>query len=104
VNSAPFKMQLASNVIEDGLGLELLSPAGDVVADVFRSDRDRSVDLKIWDSSVPSESICALASEALRRLDPFEDGTPLAQAKNYDLLRDAAVPRPNTSLERTRDR
>jgi hypothetical protein len=95
---------LASNVIEDGLGLELLNSAGDVVADVFRSDRNRTVDLKVWDKSVPSESICALASEALRRLDPFEDGTPLAQARNYDLLIDAAVRRPNTSLERTREK
>jgi hypothetical protein len=97
-------MQLASNVIEDGLGLELLNSAGDVVADVFRSDRERSVDLKIWDRSVPDQSVRELASEALLLLDPFEDGTPLAQAKNYGLLRDAAVPRPNTSLERTRER
>src|SRR4051812_19256665 len=104
MNSASFKMQLASNVVEDGMGLERLNSAGDVVADVFRSDRTKSVDLKVWDPAVSGENIAALAVAALQRLDPFSDGTPLANAQNYDLLREATSGRPNKSLERTRDR
>ena len=104
MNSTSFKMQLASNVIEDGMGLELLNEAGNVVADVFRSDRMKSVDLKVWDPAVTEENIAKLAEAALQRLDPFSDGTPLASALNYDLLRKATSGRPNKSLERTRER
>jgi len=97
-------MQLASNVIEDGLGLELIDAFGEVVADVFRSDRNRSVELKVWSTSVPDEEVVALAQAALERLDPFEDGTPLTQATGHSDLVNVARQRPNYSLERTRER
>ena len=76
-------MQLASDVERDGLGLELLGPGGDVVAEVFRSDRSRTVVVTTFRNDVPLDAVQHLIGRALQRLDPFEDGTPLAEAVNF---------------------
>lgn len=75
-----YSMQVASDVIRDGLGVELLNESGDVVAEVFRSDRDRSVVLNTFSYDVPLEAIELLLARAKERLDPFEDGAPLSEA------------------------
>jgi hypothetical protein len=72
----PFRKQLASDVVRDGLGLELLS--GDqVVAEVFRCDADHSLIITTFGNDVPLIAIEELIAEARLRLGEFEDGTPL---------------------------
>jgi hypothetical protein len=73
----PWTMQLASDVIRDGLGLELLDGLGDTAAEVFRCDADCSVTVRIFDDGVPDDVIAELVDHARHCLSPFEDGTPL---------------------------
>jgi hypothetical protein len=72
----PFRKQVASDVIRDGLGVELL--AGDeVVAEVFRCDADHSLIITTFNNDVPLVAIEELIAAARDRLREFEDGTPL---------------------------
>ncbi len=73
-----WKTQLASDVDRDGMGLELLDPAGGVVAEIFRSDRDKTVIVTTFNNDLPVEIFDLFYREALTRLDPFEDGASFA--------------------------
>jgi hypothetical protein len=75
-----YQTQVVSDVVRDGLGLELVGESGDIVAEVFRSDRERTVVLNTFSYDVPLEAIEMLLAQARERLDPFEDGAPLNQA------------------------
>jgi hypothetical protein len=83
-----FRTQIASDVIRDGLGVELLDAAGEVIAEVFRSDANHTVRLSTFGNDVPLAAIEQLITRARVALDPFEDGTPLTAAA------DAAVSPP----------
>ncbi len=72
-----FKYQIASDIVRDGLGLELLNAEGDVVAEVFRCDKDHTVIVSTFGNDLPASEIEALIAKAKTELDPFEDGTPL---------------------------
>ena len=73
-----YRLQLVSDVTHDGMGLELLD--GDlVIAEVFRCDADKTVTVRVT-ALVPLREVERLLAEARRRLDPFEDGTPIADA------------------------
>lgn len=71
--------QSASDLQRDGLGVELLDSRQQVVAEVFRSDRDKTVEVSIFVDSLPLASVEQLIATAKKRLDPFEDGTPLRE-------------------------
>lgn len=72
----PFRKQVASDVVRDGLGVELLS--GDhVVAEVFRCDSDYSLIITTFGNDLPLVAIEELIAVARDRLREFEDGTPL---------------------------
>jgi len=73
----PWKTQLASDVVRDGLGVELLNERGQVVAEVFRCDADHSVKMRVFDDRVQEYVLQELLKIARSRLDAFEDGTPL---------------------------
>jgi len=73
----PWTMQLASDVIRDGLGLELLGDPHRVVAEVFRCDADHTVTVRVFEDGIPDGVLDELVERARERLDPFEDGTPL---------------------------
>ena len=75
-----YQTRVASDVIRDGLGVELLSEAGEVVAEVFRSDRDHTVVVNTFSYDVPLEAIEQLLARAKDRLEPFEDGVALSKA------------------------
>lgn len=69
-------MQVASDIVRDGLGVELL--AGDeVVAEVFRCDADHSLIATTFAQEVPLVALERLFAFARERLSPFEDGSPL---------------------------
>jgi len=78
---AEFKTQVASNVVRDGLGVELIDASGNVIAEVFRCDRDHTVIVSTFGNDIPVQAMERLLQRARSELDPFEDGTPLSQAK-----------------------
>jgi hypothetical protein len=75
-----YRTQLASDVTRDGLGVELMDENGTVVAEVFRSDRDRTVIVTTFNSEIPLAAMERLITLAKKRLDPFQDGAPLDSA------------------------
>ncbi|MFQ6006174.1 MAG: hypothetical protein ACE5OQ_11800 [Woeseia sp.] len=77
---AHFKYQIASDIVRNGLGLELLNAEGDVLAEVFRCDKDHTVIISTFGNDLPAFEVEALISKAKSELDPFEDGTPLQSA------------------------
>ena len=79
----PLKIQTASDVIRDGLGCELTTEAGDVVAEVFRCDANRSVVVTTFGHDVPLDAMERLIAFARKRLEPFESGEPLNTAANF---------------------
>jgi hypothetical protein len=74
---AQFQTQVASDIVRDGLGIELVSADGDVLAEVFRCDVDRTVTFSAFATDLPLAAVRMLIERALDRLDPFEDGTCL---------------------------
>ena len=77
----PYRLQIASDIQRDGLGVELLDGGGNCVAEVFRCDRDHTLTLSTFCYEVPLQAIQQLVSTATEGLGPFEDGTPLADAE-----------------------
>ena len=78
ISPRPWATQIASDVVRDGLGVELLDGQQQVVAEVFRCDADHTVFFSCFVKQVPLHALEMLVSRAQERLDPFEDGTPLA--------------------------
>jgi hypothetical protein len=80
--AAEYKTQVASDIIRDGLGIELLNERGEVVAEVFRCDKDKTVIVSTFSNGIPLAALEIMLERAKVRLEPFEDGTPLSDAKN----------------------
>ena len=78
-----WRMQVASDIVRDGLGVELLDSDDQVVAEVFRCDADHTVSFAQFVEAIPLHAVETLIARAKERLDPFEDGTPLA-SRNRD--------------------
>jgi hypothetical protein len=74
-----WSLQLASDVIRDGLGVELLDATRAIRAEVFRCDADHTVTVTHYGDGEPAppEVVDWYYAEAARRLDAFEDGSPL---------------------------
>ena len=70
--------QVASDIVRDGLGVELLDGDAQVVAEVVRCDADHTVSFAQFVEAIPLHAIELLIARAKDRLDPFEDGMPLA--------------------------
>jgi hypothetical protein len=82
---SPLKFQTASDIVRDGIGVELVDENGNVLAEVFRSDREHTVVVATF-KDVPLEDIEELLRFAHGRLDPFDDGSSLSSAANYNAL------------------
>jgi hypothetical protein len=76
-----YTTQVASDVNRDGVGVELLSEDGEVVAEVFRSDPDHTVMVNTFSFDVPLRALELLLDRAKERLSPFEDGVGLDEAQ-----------------------
>ncbi|MEZ0187837.1 hypothetical protein AB9X41_01200 [Ralstonia solanacearum] len=72
-----FQLQIASDVQRDGLGLESLNDSGKVVAEVFRSDANNSLEVSLFDDGLPFVEVERLFRIARTELGAFEDGTAL---------------------------
>lgn len=75
-----WKMQLASDIKHDGMGLELLNPTAEVVAEIFRFDSTKTVVVTTFDNEIPLAIFDRYYSHAWKRLDPFEDGSTFISA------------------------
>lgn len=76
--ASAWRTQVASDIVRNGLGVELLDGEDQVVAEVFRCDADHKVFFAQFVETIPLHAIEILIARAKDRLDPFEDGTPLA--------------------------
>jgi hypothetical protein len=76
-----YTTQVASDIHRDGLGVELLSENGEVVAEVFRSDHDHTVLVNTFSFDVPLRALELLLARAKERLNPFDDGVGLDEAQ-----------------------
>ena len=72
-----FQLQVASDIQRDGLGLELLNEIGEVVAEIFRSDANNSLEVSLFENGLPFVEIERLLRIARTELGAFEDGTTL---------------------------
>jgi hypothetical protein len=72
-----YRYQVASDVIRDGLGLELIDERSNVLAEVFRCDANNSLTVSMFSERLPFAEVEKLVLMARKELGSFEDGTPL---------------------------
>lgn len=72
-----YRYQFASDVIRDGMGLELTDESWNVLAEVFRCDADNSLTISLFFEGLPFTEIEKLVLMARKDLGTFEDGTQL---------------------------
>ncbi|MFZ5960852.1 hypothetical protein ACOXVJ_25400 [Pseudomonas knackmussii] len=78
-----YKFQIASDVLRDGIGVELIQvtdSARTVIAEVFRCDAENTLQISLFSESAPFVQIERLVLMARKELVSFEDGTPLPVA------------------------
>lgn len=75
-----YKTQVASDIHRDGLGVELVTESGKVVAEIFRSDSEQTVVVNTFSYDIPLEALELLIVRAKERLAPFQSGQLLSQA------------------------
>jgi hypothetical protein len=74
--SEEWRTQLASDIVRDGLGVELIDVDDRVIAEVFRCDTDHSVTVAVFEH-LPLIVMEQFLETARRQLGEFEDGSPL---------------------------
>jgi len=74
-----YRFQVASDVIRDGLGVESLGSADNVLAEVFRCDADNSLKISLFNEGLPFPQVEKLILMVRAELGAFEDGSPLPQ-------------------------
>lgn len=72
-----YRFQVASDVIRDGLGVELVDDKGNVLAEVFRRDADNSMSVSLFVTEISFPQVEKLVRITRKKLVSFEDGTPL---------------------------
>ncbi|WP_371766061.1 hypothetical protein [Massilia sp.] len=79
-----YRYQFASDVVRDGMGLELTDERWNVLADVFRCDANKSLTISLFSEGLPFTEIEKLGSMAWKELGSFEDGTPLPEQRELN--------------------
>lgn len=74
-----YRYQFASDVVRDGMRLELTDESWHVLAEVFRCDAKHSLTITLFFEGLPFTEIEKLVSIARKELGPFEDGTPFPE-------------------------
>jgi hypothetical protein len=72
-----YRYQVASDVVRDGLGLELIDDGRNVLAEVFRCDANNSLTVSLFSEELPFVEVEKPMLMARKELAPFEDGSPL---------------------------
>ncbi|WP_322093595.1 hypothetical protein [Paraburkholderia bannensis] len=70
-----FRLQVSSDVLRDGLGL--INDQGEVVAEVFHSDANNSLEVSLFERDLAFVEIERLLRRARTLLGTFEDGNLL---------------------------
>ena len=83
---ARYTLMNASDIVRDGLGVELVDMNQQTVAEAFRCDRDQTVVVNTFGNDIPLDAMSALLRYAQSYLEPFENGKPLDQASNFGFL------------------
>ncbi|MEM8670475.1 MAG: hypothetical protein AAGG48_23315 [Planctomycetota bacterium] len=81
------RTQIASDIIRDGIGVELLDAKGDVVAEVFRCDRDHTVTVSC-SRQLTERELQWLLPYASETFECFEDETPLPEISAWPIVVD----------------
>lgn len=81
-----FSTQIASNVDEDSLSLEILDEAGVCVAVVARIDSGNTLKFILYSDSMDVGCVQEILRIAETELVAFEDGTPLNEAKRVHCI------------------
>jgi hypothetical protein len=80
---AQYNAKVFSDVERDGLGIELCDDqSNNVVAEVFRCDKNHTIVLNTFNNDLPLGVIELLIEFAKGYLEQFEDGTPLLKSRN----------------------
>ena len=74
-----FRTQVASDIIRDGIGVELLDANGEVIAEIFRSDQTNCVFVTTFGEEVPLEGLAQAIRRFRERFTHFEDGTAIQE-------------------------
>jgi hypothetical protein len=85
---------IASDVVHDGIGVELWDEERNLAAEVFRCDADKTVLLNTFGNAVPLDVLESFTRFARESLDPFEDGTSLPAVEpiqNQEIAQDMAL-------------
>jgi hypothetical protein len=82
-----YRTQIASDIVRDGLGGELLDVNDEILAEVFRSDSSHTVAVTCWSDSVADSTLHWLIEYAEVTLAAFEDGMPLPDRRTWDVDR-----------------
>lgn len=79
--------QIASDVVRDGIGYELLDVRREVVAEAFRCDADKTVSLTLWlsECAVSEDVLNWYLPQAVKSLGSFEDGSPLPPLEHWPI-------------------
>jgi hypothetical protein len=83
-NTMKFRYQFTSDVVRDGLGLELTDERWNPLAVVFRCDANNTLTVSLLAEGLPFTEIEKLMRMARQELGPFEDGTPLPDPLELD--------------------
>ena len=62
---AQFQTQVASDIVRDGLGIELVSADVDVLAEAFRCDADRALRFSAFATDLPLAAVRMLIGHAI---------------------------------------
>jgi len=73
-----YTTQIASDVIHDGLSVELIDQDGEIVAEVLRCDASETLSLEKFKANIPLEVEEQLVVYARERLGEFESGKPFS--------------------------
>jgi hypothetical protein len=74
-----YTTQIASDVIHDGLSVELIDQDGEIVAEVLRCDASETLSLEKFKANIPLEVEEQLVVYARERLGEFESGKPFGE-------------------------
>lgn len=69
-----YSLQTASDVIRDGLAVELIDESSQVIAEIFRCDRTGTVTFSAFHNDIPFIQVESLIRVAREKLAAFEDG------------------------------
>ena len=84
METSAWSMQVASDVLRDGLGVELLDASRSIRAEVFRCDADNTVVVVYSGGGRPPIDVLDwFYAEAMVRLGTFEDGSPLPARREW---------------------